>query len=72
MNQTTTWIGPYLIRLKRPVGQMPAGSVGTVVEHCADGKAAEVEFTTGTCFADHEHYTETVEFDDMEDAENGR
>lgn len=69
-NKTTKWVRPYLIRLKEQVREIPAGSVGTVVEHWADGTAAEVEFYVSLGGELNEHYVETVEFDNMEDAES--
>lgn len=63
------WDGPCLVRLKRQVGLVPEGSVGTVVDIWADGEAAEVEFYVRNIYGEeHERYVETVELEDMDDA----
>ena len=54
-----------MVRVLRQVGEVPAGTVGTIVHVYGDGEACEVEFTVGDTFEHHKHYVETVEAADL-------
>ena len=54
------------VRIKKPIGGVPAGTVGTIVHIYPNSAAYIVEFTIGDTVEDHWHATETVEAVDLE------
>ena len=53
-------------RIKREIGRVPAGAVGTIVHVYPNSAAYIVEFTIGDTVENHWHATETVEAVDLE------
>jgi hypothetical protein len=54
------------VRLKRQIGDVPAGTVGTIVHVYPKSAAYIAEFTIGDTIDDHWHAVETVEDADIE------